>query len=444
METCEIKNEGLSRTLQVTVPAAALAERLERKIEEVRPRLQLKGFRPGKAPLSHVRKLYGRGLMSELMEEALQESAQKAIEAQNWKLATQPHMHVECDVEKVAAGEADLAFHMHVELMPEFTLTDPKSLQLVRPKAEVGDGDLAKALEAIAEANKIYEAKDGPGEDGDALTVDFIGRIAGEAFEGGSAEGANIVLGAGRFLADFEKGVIGAKAGEERVFPVRFPEDYAAAHLAGKEAEFTAKVNEVKAPRVPAPDAELAAQLGFADFAALEAAARAQLQGELDGLARQVSKRRLLDQLDLAHQFEAPGGLVEEEFAQIWRQVDQARAGGQLDEDDLAKSEDELKADYRKIAARRVRLGLVLAEFGAKSGVSVTDEEVGRAISEEARRYPGQVKQIVEFYRKNPNALAAVRAPIFEDKVVDYLFELIKPAEETISQEELRALADAS
>lgn len=444
MQICELKNDGLSRVIQIVVPAATLAERLERKIEEVKPRLQLKGFRPGKAPNSYVKKLYGRGLMGELLEQALQESAQKAIADNKWKLAGQPSMHMESNVEAVAAGDADLSFHMHVELMPDFTLVDPKSIVISKPRAVADDAELESTLARLAQENPVFEPKDGPAVEGDALVVDFVGRIDGVAFEGGTATGATITLGAGRFLPDFETGVAGAKAGEERAFDVRFPDDYAAANLAGKTAQFTADIKEVKAPRFPAVDTELAAQLGFADLAALQEAARAQLQSELDGLARQVLKRRLLDQLDEGHQFEAPPGLVEEEFQQIWRQVDQARSENQLDADDLAKSEDELKADYRKIAVRRVRLGLVLAEFGTRAAVHVTDEEVSRAIIEEARKFPGQSKQVVDFYRKNPNAVAAMRAPIFEEKVVNYLLELIRPAEEVVTRDELRALADAA
>lgn len=444
MQICELKNEGLSRTIQIVVPAATLAERLDRKIEEVKPRLQLKGFRPGKAPTSYVKKLYGRGLMGELLEQTLQESAQKAIADNNWKLAGQPSMHMESNVEAVAAGTADLAFHMHVELMPEFTLMDPKSIALTRPRALADESDLETTLSALAQQNPVFEAKDGPAVEGDALLVDFIGRIDGIAFEGGTATGATITLGAGRFLPDFETGIAGAKRGEERIFDVRFPDDYAAAHLAGKTAQFTADIKEVKAPRFPAVDSELAAQLGFEDLAALQDAARAQVQGELDSLARQVLKRRLLDRLDEGHPFDAPPGLIDEEFQQIWRQVEQARAENQLDSNDLAKPEDELKADYRKIAMRRVRLGLVLAEFGTRASIHVTDEEVSRAIIEEARKFPGQTKQVVDFYRKNPNAVAAMRAPIFEEKVVNYLLELIKPEEETVSKDELRALADAA
>ncbi len=444
MQICELKNDGLSRTIQIVVPAAILAERLERKIEEVKPRLQLKGFRPGKAPSSYVKKLYGRGLMGELLEQALQESAQQAIADNKWKLAGQPSMHMESNVEAVAAGEADLSFHMHVELMPEFTLMDPQTIVLTRPRAIADGSDLETTLANLAKENPVFELKDGPAGDGDAILVDFVGRIDGVAFDGGTATGATITLGAGRFLPDFEKGVAGARTGEERVFDVSFPDDYAAAHLAGKTAQFTADVKEVKAPRFPTADGELASQLGFADFAALQEAARAQLQGELDGLARQVLKRRLLDRLDESHQFEAPPGLIEEEFQQIWRQVEQARTENQLDADDLAKSVEELESDYRKIAMRRVRLGLVLAEFGTRASIHVTDEEVSRAIIDEARKFPGQTKQVVDFYRKNPNAVAAMRAPIFEEKVVNYLLELIKPAEETVSKDELRSLADAA
>lgn len=443
MEICEIKNDGLSRMMQVKVPASALAEKLDARISEMQPRVQLKGFRPGKAPISHIRKLYGKAMMAELLENAVEENTKKLVEDNGWRLAVQPEVHLESDVEQIVAGASDLAFHVHVEIMPDFDPIDVKTVSLVATKSQARDEDLDRALANLAEMSKTYETKKGKSVTGDSLTVDFVGTLDGTAFDGGTASDAVIILGSGRYLADFEAGLTGTEAGEERQFDVTFPADYGAQDLAGKTAQFTAQVKEVKKPVVPPVDEDLAKKLGFEKFSTLQDAARSQLQAELDGIARQVIKRRLLDALDNAHQFDVPSGLVDAEFKQIWSQFERERDEGRMDEEDSQKTPEELEADYRRIAVRRVRLGLVLAEYGTRAKVQVTDEEVGRAIAMEARKYPGQGQQIVDFYRKNPGALASVRAPIFEDKVVDYLLELINPAEEIVPSETLRELAEA-
>lgn len=443
MEICEIKNDGLSRMMQVKVPATALAEKLDARISEMQPRVQLKGFRPGKAPISHIRRLYGRAMMAELLENAVEENTKKLVEDNGWRLAVQPEVHLESDVEAIVAGASDLAFHVHVEIMPDFDPIDIKSVSLVATRSQARDDELDRSLANLAEMSKTYEPKTGKSVEGDSLTVDFVGTLDGTAFDGGTASDAVIILGSGRYLADFETGLTGAEAGEERKFDVTFPADYGAQDLAGKTAQFTAQVKEVKKPVVPPVDEDLAKKLGFEKFSTLQDAARSQLQAELDGIARQVIKRRLLDALDNAHQFDVPSGLVEAEFKQIWTQFERERDAGRMDEEDSQKTPEELEADYRRIAVRRVRLGLVLAEYGTRAKVQVTDEEVGRAIAMEARKYPGQGQQIVDFYRKNPGALANVRAPIFEDKVVDYLLELINPAEEVVPSETLRELAEA-
>jgi trigger factor len=439
MEVCETKHDGLSRMYQVTVGASELAKKLDARIKEVSPQINLKGFRPGKAPVSHIRRVFGRNLMNEVIEQAVQDGTQKAIEDNKLRVAQQPHVHLEGDVEKIAAGEADLAFHFHVEVMPDFTPADPATLELTRVLAEVPESLIDERLQQLAESNRSFAAKDGAAENGDALVVDFEGFIDGEAFEGGKAEGAELVLGSGRFIPGFEEQLVGATAGEDRTLKVDFPTDYPAENLAGKAAEFKVKVNEVKAAQPAVVDEDLAKRFGLEGLDRLKEALKTELESEHRSASRMKLKRALLDAIDKAHDFELPPGMVENEFQEIWRQVQQEKAAGRLDEEDSAKSDEDLEKSYRTISERRVRLGLVLAEVGRLNNIQLRDEEVARALNAQARRFPGREKEVVDFYRKNPGALAQLQAPLYEEKVVDFILELAKITDKTVTRDELLA-----
>lgn len=444
MNVTETKSEGLTREYKVLVPVSELNEKLDARIDEIRPQMRLKGFRPGKVPAAHIRKIYGKSIMGEIVEATVQETSQKALDEAKVRPAAQPNIHLDSESEKVIAGEVDLEYHMEMEVMPDFEPSDFTKLTLERPIAEVGDEEVDEAMSRLAEGNKKYEprGKTAKAREGDAVVVDFVGKIDDVAFEGGTAEGQTIVLGEGRFIPGFEDQLVGAKTGDDVEVKVTFPEDYPSDDLKGKDAVFAVKVNEVRAPETPEIDDEFAKGLGLESLDKLKELVTQQIETENSGMSRQRVKRELLDALDEAHDFDLPPGMVDTEFKQIWAQLEQEREAGRLDEDDKDKSEEELEAEYRKIAERRVRLGLVLAEIGRVNEVDVQPEEVARALNQEAARYPGSEQQVVEFYQKNPGAMAQLRAPIFEEKVVDYILERATVSDKTVSRDELFAEED--
>jgi len=437
MQLTERRSEGLLRVYDVTVPAAELQQKLNAKIEEVRPRVRINGFRPGKVPASHIRKVYGPSMMQDIINDAVQKSTKESLE--KVRAASEPSLDLKSDINKVVAGQQDLQFELTLEIMPDFEPIDLKTISITRPIASVTDEQVEKALSDLAKAHRGFEDKDGPAADGDEVTVDFVGRIDGEPFEGGSAQGARVVIGSKQFIPGFEEQLIGAKAGDERKLNVTFPDDYPVADLKGKAAEFETKVNVVRRPKEGVPDDAWASELGFDSLPALKEALRQRIESEHAQQSRAKAKRALFDKLDEAHDFDLPPRMVEAEFNQIWRQVDADRQAGRLDPSDEGKSEEDLRAEYRSIAERRVRLGLVLAEIGRRHKLEVSDQEVAQAISAQARNYPGQERQIFEAYQRNPQMVAQVRAPLYEEKVVDYVLELIKVTNETVSREELFA-----
>ena len=441
MEVTQTKAEGLSRTFEVSVPAAELQKKLDDKIEEIRPQMNLKGFRPGKVPAAHVRKMFGKSLMGEMIDGLVNETNQKAIEDSDVRPASQPHVHMDSEMEEVLDGKTDLAYHMHFDVMPEFEPTDISKIKIERPVTKVDDAMVDESLGKIAEQNMKYDAraKTAKAKDGDAVVIDFVGKIDGEAFEGGTAEEQAVIIGAGRFIPGFEEQLIGVKSSDETELKVTFPDDYPSDNLKGKDAVFEVKVGEVRAPSTPDLDDEFAKNLGLEGIDQLKEMITEQLQNEHDGASRQKAKRVLLDELDTAHDFELPPQMVEQEFDQIWAQLTQEKDAGRLSEDEQKKPEEDLKEEYRTIAERRVRLGLVLAEIGRDKEIKITEEEVQRGMIAEARNFPGQEQQVMEFFQKNPGAMAQIRAPIYEDKVVDYILETVKITDKDVTKEELFA-----
>lgn len=440
MQVVEKSNEGLSRVIAVTIPVAELNEKLEARIKEVAPQMKLKGFRPGKVPASHVKKTFGRDFMGEIINASLNETSQGALDELKLRPAAPAEMKLTSDMDKVIAGQEDLAYEMSLEVMPEFTPVDPKTLKLTRPTYEASEEDLDEALKELASQAKSYEDKKGKtvkAADGDQLTIDFLGKIDGEAFDGGAATDADLVIGSGRFIPGFEEQLKGAKVGEEKTIEVTFPEDYQAKHLAGKAATFDVTVKAIKAEVESKIDDEFAKRIGLESLDQLKELLKSNLNQQYAGATRFKLKRALLDVLDEGHDFALPPKMVDAEFEGIWAQVSADKDAGQLPEEDAKKSEDELKAEYRKIAERRVRLGLVLAEIGRANNVGVTDQELSNAIMAEARNYPGQEKMVLDFYRQNPNAAAQLRAPIYEEKVVDLIVSVAEVKDEPITKEEL-------
>ncbi|MEJ6788448.1 trigger factor [Brevundimonas sp. BR2-1] len=440
MQVVEKSNEGLSRVIAVTIPVAELNQKLDAKLKEVAPQMKLKGFRPGKVPMSHVKKTFGRDLMGEIVNDALNSSSQKALDDAKVRPAAPAEMKLTSDMDKVIAGTEDLAYEMALEVMPDFTPTDIKKLKLERPTYEASDADLEEALTELAGQAKSYVEKTGKtvkAAEGDEVTIDFLGKLDGEPFEGGAAEDTQLVIGSGRFIPGFEEQLKGAKVGDEKVLNVTFPADYQAAHLAGKAVTFDVKVKAIKAEAPAVVDEDFAKRIGIESLDKLKELLRTNLNQQYVGAARFKLKRSLLDALDKAHDFALPPKMVEAEFDGIWQQVQADKEAGRLPEEDAKKSEKKLKDEYRKIAERRVRLGLVLAEIGRANNVQVTDQELNNAIMNEARNYPGQERQVLDFYRQNPNAAAQMRAPIYEEKVCDLIFDTAKVTDTPITKEEL-------
>lgn len=440
MQVVQNTTEGLSRIITVTVPVAELNAKLDAKLAEMAPKMKLKGFRPGKVPASHVKKTFGRDMMGEIVNDAINESSQAALEEIKVRPAAPADMKLTSDMDKVLAGSDDLAFEMALEVMPDFTPIDPKTLKLDRPVYEASDEDLDEALKELAGQAKSYEDKKGKtvkAADGDQVTIDYLGKLDGVAFDGGTAEDADLVIGSNRFIPGFEEQLKGAKVGDEKTIEVTFPADYQAANLAGKLATFEIKVKAIKAEVEATVDEEFAKRIGLESLDKLKDLLRQNLNQQYAGAARYKLKRALLDQLDTAHSFELPPKMVEAEFDGIWQQVEADKAAGNLPEEDAKKSDKALKEEYRKIAERRVRLGLVLAEIGRANNVGVTDQELNNAIMAEARNYRGQERQVLDFYRQNPNAAAQMRAPIYEEKVVDLIFDQAKVTDTPITKEEL-------
>ena len=440
LQIVEKSGEGLSRVYEVRVPATELTEKLEAKIAEITPKLNLKGFRPGKVPPAHIRRIYGKSLMGEVVEQTLSESTQQALDENKLRPAGQPDLKLESDIEQVLAGKSDLAYEIQVEVIPEFEPIDVATLKLKKPVYEPTEAEVDEAVTELGAQNRTYEPRTGKtvkAKDGDMVVADFVGRIDGEAFEGGSATDAQLVLGSGQFIPGFEEQLVGAKPGGKVTVKVPFPADYGVATLAGKDAEFEVEVKEVRAPVSKPVDDDFAKTLGMTDLDALKEAVKGQLTSRYESMSRFKLKRALLDQLDTKHTFDLPPRMVDAEFEGIWAQVQSENEKQGPSEEDKGKSEEELRAEYRKIAERRVRLGLVLAELGRQHNVEISDQEVLQAAREEAMRYQGQEQQVFDAIRQNPQMLTQLRAPLYEDKVVDKVFDLAKVTNQKVSKEKL-------
>lgn len=440
MQIVEKSGEGLSRVYGVTVPVADLTEKLEARIAEITPTLNIKGFRPGKVPQAHVRRLYGKALMGEVLEQTISETSQKVITDNNLRPAGEPDLKPDGDLNDVIDGKADLSYELALDLMPDFTPVDATTLELKRPVYEPADAEVDEAVAELAKQNRTFETRTGKtvkAKDGDMVVIDFVGKLDGEAFAGGSATDAELTLGSGQFIPGFEEQLVGAKPDSDVEVKVTFPENYQAANLAGKEAVFEVKVKEVKAPVDTVADDAFAEKLGIENLEKLRELLKTNLAEQYARASRFKLKRALLDQLDAKHDFPLPPKMVEAEFASIWSQVQQDKTNGALPPDDAEKTDEQLQAEYRKIAERRVRLGLVLAEIGRAENVQVTDQELAEAMRQEAMRYGAQAQQIFDLFRQNPNAQAQLRAPIFEDKVVDLIVGKAKVEDEKVSKEDL-------
>jgi trigger factor len=442
MQIVEKSAEGLARVYAVTFASADIATRTDAKISELAPQLNIKGFRKGKVPIVHVKRMYGKSILGDLLNELVQEGIDAASIYNGARAASQPDVKNIDNLPAVMDGKADLVFDVELDIMPDFTPVEMGTLNVTRPIAKATDAEIDEALAEIAKQSQSYATKKGKAADGDQVICDFVGKIDGVEFEGGKADGATVVLGSNSYIPGFEAQLVGVKAGDSKVLNVTFPAEYGVPALAGKDATFDVTVTEVKAATVTKIDDELAKNIGLSDLATLKDAVKKNIEDQFGQLSRQKAKRSLLDALDETHSFDLPPKMMAAEFEAIWAQVQQDKEAGNEDPEDAGKSEDELKAEYTKIAERRVRLGLVLAEVGRINGVEVKDEEVGRAIQQEAMRFPGQEKQVYDFFQKNPNAVASLRAPLYEEKVVDFMLQLANVTDVTVTREQLESEDD--
>jgi len=442
MRVTETLAEGLKREYRVVVPAADLDSKVNARLDDLKGRIRINGFRPGKVPVDHLKRVYGKAVMAETIDEAVREANASIVTDHGFKLAMEPKVtwpEGEEEVKSMVEGKADLAYSVAIEILPSIELADFSTISLEKQTAEATDQEVDEALKRIAEQNRPFQPK-GEGakaEAGDRVTISFKGTIDGKSFEGGSGEDIPVELGSKTFLPGFEDQLLGVAAGETRTVTARFPDEYLTRELAGKEATFEVVAKSIDAPGTVAIDDAFATSLGMESLDKLKDAIKERIGREHAAQSRAKVKRTLLDALDQKHKFELPPSLVETEFDNVWRTVESDLKSQNRTFADENTTEEAARAEYRGIAERRVRLGLVIAEIGAKNDIKVTDDELNRAIVERARQFPGQEQRIWDLYRKNPEAVASMRAPIYEEKVVDFLLELVKVAEKPVSREEL-------
>ena len=442
MQVTETLVEGLKHEFQINVPASDLDAKADARLVDMKDKVRINGFRPGKVPVSHLKKVYGRSVMAEAIDQTIRDTNTQIFTERGFKLATEPKVTMPTEekaVEDILTGKSDLTYTVSIEVVPAIQLADFKSFTVEKPVVEVSDSDIDEAIKRIADQNRSYIAKaeGAKAESGDRVTINFKGSIDGVPFDGGAGEGIQVVIGAGQFIPGFEDQLIGIASGDNRIVKASFPKNYASDTLAGKAAEFDATATAVEAPQDTKIDDDFAKSLGLESLDKLKDAARERLVAEFAGATRQRVKRVLLDKLDETHRFEAPPSLVDEEFTLMWNSIkaEMDSTGKTFADEDT--TEEAAQEEYRKIADRRVRLGLVLSEIGEKNKITVTDDEVGRAVIERARSMPGREKEVWDFYRSNANALAQLRAPIYEDKVVDFILELANVTEKKVTREEL-------
>lgn len=442
MQVTETLTDGLRREFRVVIPASELDSKVSERIDELKGRVRINGFRPGKVPAAHLRRMYGRSAMAEAIEAAMRDVNAKIVADNNFRLALQPKVTLPEDekaVEAVIEGKSDLAYTVAMEILAPIEVIDFKTIDLTRLSTDATDAEVDEGLKRIAEQNRPYAAKDegARAEKDDRVTISFRGTIDGTPFEGGSAEDVAVLIGSGTFIPGFEDQLIGIGAGENRNVEVTFPENYPAQHLAGKAAVFDVTAKSIESPREIAIDDEFAKSLGLDSLDKLKSAVRERIQREHDSVSKQRVKRALFDVLDERHTFPLPPALVEQEFENLWKTVqsemqDQGRTFA-----DENTTEEKEREEYHRIADRRVRLGLLLDEIARKNEISVSEDEIRRAVIEHVRQYPGREKELLDMFRSNPEALASIRAPLIENKVTDFILALAKVTEKKVPREEL-------
>jgi trigger factor len=442
MQVTETLSEGLKREYKVVVPAAELDAKVNQRLDDLKGRVRINGFRPGKVPVAHLKRMYGRSAMAEVIEATVRDTNNQIVSERGFKLAADPKVTLpteEAAIQQLIDGKSDLNYTMALEIVPPIALGDFKAIKLTRLTADVAESEVGDGVKNIADQNRPYTPRP-QGEKAakdDRVTISFAGSIDGKPFEGGTGDDTAVLIGSNTFIPGFEDQLIGMTTGETRTLKVTFPAHYMKEDLAGKDAEFVVTAKSIEAPGTVTIDDEFAKALGLESLSKLRDAVKDRITREHAAMSRQKIKRGLLDELDKMHKFDPPPTLVEEEFDRVWKSVLQELENERKTFADENTTEEKAKAEYRAIAERRVRLGLVLAEIGEKNNITVTDDELSRAVMDRARQFAGQEQRVWDYYRQNPQAVAALRAPIFEEKVVDFLLELASVKESKVSREEL-------
>jgi trigger factor len=441
MQTVETLNEGLKRAYTLTITAKDIDARVEAEVQKVAPQVRMPGFRPGKVPANLIRKMHGESLQQDALNSSIQDGIQKLLADNKLRPAMQPSVELDEGYEPGKDAEVKVA----LEVLPQVPTPAIDALKLERLTVEAGDTQVNEAVEQLASQNKQFEdaPKSHTAKEGDLVVMDFVGKVDGVAFEGGTGEGMSVEIGSGRLIPGFEDQIIGVKANDEKQINVTFPEDYGSKELAGKAATFDLVINEVRVPKEGKPDDEFAKSLGLEGLEQLRGLLKGQIEQEHGGLTRTHMKRKLLDQLAAAHDFEVPPSMVEAEFSQIWSQLEH-EASHEEDPAAALKEMEAEKDDYRAIAVRRVRLGLLLSEIGQANGIEVSAQEMNRLIAQAAQQYPAdQRERFYQFIQQEPMAAAQLRAPLYEDKVVDFLFDKAEITDRAVTREELEAAIEA-
>ena len=440
MQVTETLNEGLQRELKITVPKADMVARLDERLNQMKSQVQINGFRQGKVPTSHLKKVYGEQAMAEIVNDFINNRSGEVLKEREERPAQQPEISMtedEAQAKEILAGNADFEYTMSYEVMPEINAPELEKLKIDRPVAETTEKEVEEQVERIAESARQYEEKKGKSADGDRITMNYLGKIDGEPFEGGADDNAQLILGSGQFIPGFEDQLVGKKADDETVVKVSFPDDYSAAQLAGKNAEFDVKVIKVEKPSKLEINDELAKQLGVETADQLREVVRGQIESQYGSFTRAKVKRQVLDLLDEKTEMELPKKMVEQEFTNIWGQVEaeMERSGKSFEDEDT--TEKESREEYQKLAERRVRVGLVLADIGEKAEIQVSEEEMQSAVYKQIQQYPGQEQEVMDYFKNHPDAIAGLRAPIYEDKVIDFIMEKAEVTDKKVSKEEL-------
>ena len=441
MQTVETQNEGLKRAYKMTISAADVEARIDAEVKKIAPQMKMPGFRPGKVPANLVKKMHKDSLLQEALNTSIQDGVQKTLVDNNLRPATQPHVHLG---EDYAPGK-DAVIDFHFEILPTIEAPSIEGITLERFTVEPTDAEIEASILTLAQGQKSFEAaaKTYKAAMGDLVVIDFEGKVDGVPFEGGKGESMSVELGSGQLIPGFEDQLVGVKANDEKLIKVTFPADYSSENLKGKAATFDIVVGEVKKPVASKIDDELAKSFGLEGIDKLREIMKVQVEQELNGLTRTYMKRQLLDQLASKHDFDVPPSMVEAEFEQIWQQLEQEAA--REDDPEAAKQEMEAeKDDYRDIAVRRVRLGLLLSEIGQANGVEVSNQEMNMLVQQASQQYrPEDRQRFAQYLQETPMAAAQLRAPLFEDKVVDFLFDKASVSDKAVTREVLEAAIEA-